>query len=48
MNFEQACKILGCPTNVTSAKAVAAFTLRTATRQCPLKVKVAANFVIAL
>lgn len=48
MNFETACKLIGAPLELTRAKAVAQFTLRTATRQCPLRIKVAARFILEM
>lgn len=44
MTNQSAYKILGC--TESSARRIAEFTLRTATRECPLKVKVAARFIL--
>ena len=48
MTFETACKLIGALLDLTRAKAVAAFTLRTATRECPLRFKVAAQFILEM
>ena len=49
MTYEKACKLIGCRTNdLNRAKAVAAFTLRTATASCPLRFKVAAQFILEM
>lgn len=48
MNFETACKLIGAPLDLVRAKKVASFTLGTATRQCPLRIKVAAKFIMEM
>lgn len=48
MTYEMACKLIGASTDLTRAKKVAEFTLATATRSCPLRVKVAARFILEM
>lgn len=47
MTYEQACKLIGCrTTDLERAKSVAAFALRTVTRSCQLRIKVAAKLIM--
>lgn len=48
MTFEKACKLIGAPLDLTRAKVVAAGTLARATRECPLRFKVAARFILEM
>jgi hypothetical protein len=47
MTYEQACKLIGCRSgDLERAKSLAAFTLRTVTPSCPLRIKVAAKLIL--